>query len=547
MRDDEALLAAITANADEDTPRLMYADWLDENRPDPRPSPARGPNARAEFIRVQCRLAEMTPDHPEYTDLRDRHQDLATWLEAHAKEKRALPGGLLSDSDSYAEYERGFASKAMTNYRDDRRNAAARLTAALQKVVETTPVRTLHIDNLRVAQVAEFLRRPVVDQLRALAVSVFDNDTDDVRQLATALADAPHVRNLRELRLFPALTDAAAEALAGAKSFDGLRALNLDLSTASPDAIRALGRAAWFRNLHKLKLDTQLSDEMLTALAKLPPFPNLRGLDLADNSFTAAGIERLALSKAFPNLVELNLDRTNFGPAGAVDLARAKWKLAELHVRVCGLKNEGMVALAGSPLLAGVKIADFATNGIGAKGMKALAESPHATALRNLEIGYNPIRRSGLLALARGPALRNLTRLSLATYYLDKPRVAVKDVTEFLTHLDMSNLRELALDGMPLGAPGGHALATSTTIGRLTRLSLPNTDLTDASMKLLLAAPHLGDLVEADLCSNKIGASAEGLKNPAQWPRLGKCSLSGNKVPTAIKGKLTRARRGLSA
>lgn len=49
MTDGNALLAAILAYPDEDTPRLMYADWLQENdQPD-----------RAEFIRVQIELARM--------------------------------------------------------------------------------------------------------------------------------------------------------------------------------------------------------------------------------------------------------------------------------------------------------------------------------------------------------------------------------------------------------------------------------------------------------------------------------------------------------
>jgi uncharacterized protein (TIGR02996 family) len=48
MTDDElALLRNINANPDDDLPRLVYADWLDEHD---RP-------IRAEFIRVQCELA----------------------------------------------------------------------------------------------------------------------------------------------------------------------------------------------------------------------------------------------------------------------------------------------------------------------------------------------------------------------------------------------------------------------------------------------------------------------------------------------------------
>jgi len=43
MTDHDALLAAIRDNPDEDTPRLVYADWLDEN----------DQPARAEFIRKQ--------------------------------------------------------------------------------------------------------------------------------------------------------------------------------------------------------------------------------------------------------------------------------------------------------------------------------------------------------------------------------------------------------------------------------------------------------------------------------------------------------------
>ena len=46
--DQKQLLRAILENPDEDTPRLMYADWLDEH----------DDAARAEFIRLQCKLAD---------------------------------------------------------------------------------------------------------------------------------------------------------------------------------------------------------------------------------------------------------------------------------------------------------------------------------------------------------------------------------------------------------------------------------------------------------------------------------------------------------
>lgn len=48
MDDGDLLLKAIHANLEDDTPRLVYADWLDEQ----------GRHERAEFIRVQVSLAQ---------------------------------------------------------------------------------------------------------------------------------------------------------------------------------------------------------------------------------------------------------------------------------------------------------------------------------------------------------------------------------------------------------------------------------------------------------------------------------------------------------
>ena len=56
MTEQAALRSAIIADPDDDPARLAYADWLDENNRSV-PSPAAGASARAEFIRVQSRLA----------------------------------------------------------------------------------------------------------------------------------------------------------------------------------------------------------------------------------------------------------------------------------------------------------------------------------------------------------------------------------------------------------------------------------------------------------------------------------------------------------
>jgi uncharacterized protein (TIGR02996 family) len=57
MADGSALFAAILAAPDDDAPRLVYADWLDEQ----------GRGDGADLIRVQCGLAGLkTPVYPAF-------------------------------------------------------------------------------------------------------------------------------------------------------------------------------------------------------------------------------------------------------------------------------------------------------------------------------------------------------------------------------------------------------------------------------------------------------------------------------------------------
>jgi uncharacterized protein (TIGR02996 family) len=60
MTTEQAFLADICANPDDDTPRLVFADWLTERD-------GLGDSMRAEFIRVQCRLAALDAVRPLIT------------------------------------------------------------------------------------------------------------------------------------------------------------------------------------------------------------------------------------------------------------------------------------------------------------------------------------------------------------------------------------------------------------------------------------------------------------------------------------------------
>src|SRR5947208_13340491 len=66
MNQGEAILQAVIERPEDDAPRLVYADWLEDH----------GDPDRAEFIRVQCELARLPPDEPRAFDLRWRQEEL---------------------------------------------------------------------------------------------------------------------------------------------------------------------------------------------------------------------------------------------------------------------------------------------------------------------------------------------------------------------------------------------------------------------------------------------------------------------------------------
>jgi uncharacterized protein (TIGR02996 family) len=66
MTDADAFLDAIFAYPENDLPRLVYADWLEEH----------GQEAYGEFIRLQCAIDPLPNDHPNRLPLRRREKEV---------------------------------------------------------------------------------------------------------------------------------------------------------------------------------------------------------------------------------------------------------------------------------------------------------------------------------------------------------------------------------------------------------------------------------------------------------------------------------------
>jgi uncharacterized protein (TIGR02996 family) len=102
--DRDALLAAILAQPDEDAPRLVYADWLDEH----------DESERAEFIRIQHRLPHLPRRSAEAKRLAAREAELRGRLFEH------LDGLPFTE----IRFARGFVESVASGLRDFSEHAA---------------------------------------------------------------------------------------------------------------------------------------------------------------------------------------------------------------------------------------------------------------------------------------------------------------------------------------------------------------------------------------------------------------------------------------
>ena len=528
MTDEPALLAAVAAAPDDDTPRLVYADWLDDHdRPE-----------RAEFVRVQCRLAAMSPGDDGYAELLDRQDELALWLrtfEPHLGPDLTSP--LRVAQEGYSSYARGFPHLVSSAVFAATPAVLKKTLAALGRHLAASPARTLDTHGLNAGHIADLLRSPLAAGLRNLHPPA-------AREVAEALAASPHVRQLRGLDFGGVLNQRTAAVLARA-NFPWLTELSVTISANAPLAVAALAASAWFKNLRVLGVGAaeQNRGGHLEALAAVPPLPNLHTLRLETNQFVGADLAALARSKSFPALTALNLTGNSLGADGAASLAAADWPLRSLNLRGCGLTYADVRVLLSGPLLDGVRVLELGGNKLTAPAVKALAASPKLAQVRHLTLAFSKIGKDGFAALGASPYLKNLTRLDVNVFADENGRAAVEDTCAFLDHVDAPNLRRLDLGGQPVGLAGVEALATRLTFADLRWLGVQEGRIGNAGLAALAASPQLQQLVYLDVGMNQI-TDAAALLDPGTFPRLAQCKLSGNKLTLAAAAELA-ARPGV--
>jgi uncharacterized protein (TIGR02996 family) len=441
---EEAFWWAIQEAPEDDAPRLIYADWLEEQADASQV-------ARAEFIRVQCELARLPEDADGRPGLEKR--EAALWK----KHGKAWSAPLRPFSRKFS-VRRGFPDQVLVQGKTFLEHA--------EQVLSAAPVFSIRLRNAK-EQIGDLAQCPALARL--IALSLYFNNIGMKR--ARVFFASPHLVNLNEL--------------------------DLNVNDIQREGLRALTQANLPR-LQSLNLRANLLDDAgLEVLAGAPLLGRLHTLGLSHNAVSDAGVAALAASEHAAGLASLDLgDNPALGDAGVQAVAGSPHLARLTHLglsqyravreRSSVLTEAGARALASSRFLAGLTSLDLSGQSLlGDAGARALAESHSLTRLRALTLSGCGITHLGMRSLGAAPFAGELASLDLDDNNLGN------EGAEALASAAWPGLRKLSLRYDAIGARGAIALASSPGLAGLVQLDLIGNSLTDAGVKALAQSPHL--------------------------------------------------------
>jgi uncharacterized protein (TIGR02996 family) len=394
-----AFLQAIRDEPEDDTHRLVYADWLQDH----------GDEVRAEFIRVQCELAWLSRKDARRPDLERRERELLmkrrdTWLGPLKKVLRY----------DHCTFRRGFPEdltlrpKAILDFAEelDRRVPAGQVKLygmygepALQAIASGPPLpwlTGLELDGtdagLRV--VSEAASLPNLVEMK-LSPGLFTSAG------IQALVRSPHRGKLRRLSLplwrigdrptYPPTAELLAEPGVPFR----LQSLSLYGHNVKDEGVALLATAPHLAEVKELELTANgIGDPGAAALASSPYLRGLSGLDLLNNRLTSTAVRALVEAPLLDGIRHLILGINKIGDKGAALLASCPnlSKLELLELFSAELTDRGAEALAASPHLSNLTYLGLTDNALTDRGSQALFESPHLQRLESIHIGGQIVR-----------------------------------------------------------------------------------------------------------------------------------------------------------
>lgn len=272
-----AFLNGIIETPDDDTVRLVYADWLEEN----------GERERAAFIRLQIKSerAESVTDNPAREQAR-------RMLDQYGEEW-AAEVGFRSPSVSSVKFRRGFIETIRARAADFVRHGASWFHRA--------PVRGLHLTDVagRSQRLGACRHLKRITDLQLCDPSL---GTRDLRELVTS-------QNLRLRSL----------QIRGSSREDVWRRQACQVGT---DGLAGLTEAPFLAQLERLRICTRVGvgGRGLRALAESKNVSSLRSLELSGGNVADAGALVLANSTRLSGLESLTLESNNLSDTGMLAL-----------------------------------------------------------------------------------------------------------------------------------------------------------------------------------------------------------------------------------
>jgi uncharacterized protein (TIGR02996 family) len=480
MSTEDALLRAIRDMPDEDTPRLVYADYLEEE----------GFSARAEFIRVQVELARLPEWDARRNALEDRQHEL---LAEHECSWLGVPPDAMAELTEWT-FERGFVNEvAASPY--FMRGPGTDLCAA-------HPVRRWRVqsgqDNFpedlkEAGQRGWFSRLEAVDLSGWYAslgeVSGFLTRSNFGRLRELDLTGLSPLGPLPEILEFAPFRDRLKVLRCGGNPYgEGGR---LDVA----ELIRALGPDCRLEELGAVGAFLMAEDVRDLLAARV--CSDLSSLDLHFNEIAPDGWD--TFRKTPCRLRELDISNT---PLGAISLDRllgcaSLEELGQLHMNGCGSAMANIRALAGSRFWTQAEELRMQQGAIPEASLDPLFAGKGPSAMRVLDVGQNWVRDGGVAQLCGAAWAESLTYLDLSQNYLsDEAARTIARSGRF------KNLRRLHLnfnspyhqDGAAAGEAitdaGLRALADCPDLANLRVLSVSGTRITAAGVEAVLNSPH---------------------------------------------------------
>jgi uncharacterized protein (TIGR02996 family) len=477
----DAFLQAIIETPDDDAPRLVYADWLEDN----------GDPLRAQFIRRDCLVPPgIDEEEPAYHEHWARVRVLealhgTTW-------QPEIPVG--DRVERCAGFRRGFVALLQ--------RSSEEFFEWPDVYDDVSPIEGLCVEDVEEGgHEEEFAEQEYFARLRWLSATLGPYGV-------TKLAKSRHLGRIEELTLEAnELDDRAVEALARAE-LPRLRTLDLSFNK-------------------------YLTAGGISKLLDSKRLPSLRSLDLAYVRLDADNAQRIASRPGMAKMTSLTLQGSELGDDGAIQVLRSKHlgSLRDACFSCCKVGDATVAALAaGGHALPGLTSLSLYTGQVGPEGARALARAPVFAKLRSLHLGINRLGTDGALALATSETMTNLVCLRLASNAIgDNGAIALaawpglrevrcldvqdngltpRGVRALVNSPHLKNLCDLTLGHNPIGDEGAAALADSGLPGRLRELDLDECGIGKAGARALAKAAWSDELAFLTMHKNPLDDDA---------------------------------------